>query len=189
MKKIKELHWLDDDTWELLPKEIQKDKMEFNTLNSWIKKREKRIENLKIKIGDLRDGQRGWEKDRDEIYDRLHKYHKEYGVSVSPTQSPKNSKNSLQWRVNLTIGKESDIFYLGSNDSVRSKIDEIFGVNIYLNQSSLNQRETIKEFKSILKQKIHKRILIELEKDFDGFMEKFRIKERGKKLNLFELLN
>lgn len=187
MRRIKELHWLDDDTWELLPKEIQKDKMEFNTLNSWIKKREKRIENVKIKIGNLRDGQRVWEKDRDEIYDRLHKYHKEYGVSVSPTQSPKLSKNSLQWRVNLTIGKESDIFYLGSNKSVRKKVDEVQGWVKYYPDHQKNKDSN--DIKSFVKQKIHKMILMELEMDFDGFMKKFNSNEKGEKLKLIDYLS
>jgi hypothetical protein len=186
MRKIKELHWLDDETWELLPEEIQKDKMKFNTFNSWIKKREKRIENLKIKIGELREKQREWETDRDEIYDKLHKYHKEYGVSVSPTQSPKHSKNSLQWRVNLTIGKESDIFYLGSNKLVRKKVDEVQGWVKYFPDNHKNKDS--EDIKSFIKQKIHKRILGELEKDFDGFMEKFKSKEKGKKLNLIDYL-
>jgi hypothetical protein len=182
-KNKKMIKWLESEEWVNLPEEIKKDILRFNNLCNWVEKRKKRIEGLKTKISELKEERRKWEVERNNLYDKLHKFQNEFKILISPTQSPKYSKNQFQWRVNITIGEVKRTLYLGSNKNVRKVLDKSLGVDLYVRTT--NKNESTNDMKRIIVQKIKKRIVTEMENNYGEFITNFE----EKKLKLINYLN
>jgi len=185
-KNKKMLKWLERDEWVNLPDEIKKDVLRFQNLNLWIRKREKKIETiLSVTLPELRKEKKKWEVEMNELYDKLHQYQSEYKLSISPTQSPKHSKNEYQWRVNITIGELKRTPYIGSNKMVRKVLDESFGGTEFSSTEKGNKKSD--EIKKIIIERVKDGITKKMNENYDEFISDFGNKN-WKRLRFIDFL-
>lgn len=170
MSKKFELSWVDDEVWEKTPEEIQEKKTRFGVLQHWIKIRKKRIERLQTKINKLQKERRGWEKERTSLYNELISFQKEYIPIVNPTTQV---GNNFQWSVNLDLGGKKRKKYLGSDKNVRSKMDEIKNIDIFLPKLGTRNNLT-EELREEIRKIIQRNIVKEMENDFDGVVTRWK---------------
>lgn len=170
MGKKYELKRIEEEIWRQIPLEIREKKYRFSKLRDLIIKNNKSIKRLSKKIQKLKSDNREWQKEKNKLKTELHSFQFNYRPSVSPTQQ--SSKN-YQWSINLTIGGLKRKKYLGSNNNVRGKLDEITGVEKFLPKIRDIKDDLTKECREGIRIIIQKNLINELEKDFDGFNEKW----------------
>ena len=170
MSKKFELRWVDDEVWKETPTDIQEKKIRFGVLQHFIKIRKRRIERLKKKIKELQLERSDWEKERTVLYHDLISFQKQYIPSVSPTVQP---SNNFQWSINLTIGILKRKKYLGSNENVRKRLDEIKDIDIFSKKKDDMRNDLTKECREEIRKIIQKNIVKEMENDFDGVTKKW----------------
>ena len=171
MSKNYQLKFVEDEVWGRTPKDIQKKKNRFTNLQTWIKKRKKRIEGLKTKMKDLKLERIEWEKERTQLFDELHSFQEKYVPSVSPTQQ---KGNNYQWSINLKIGILKRKKYLGSNKKVRERLDEIKDIEIFLPKMNDVRNDLMKECNEEVRKIIQKNLIKEMEDDLDGVTSKWK---------------
>lgn len=174
MGKKYELKRIEEEIWRETPLEIRNKKYRFSDLRDWILKNDKSIERLEKKIKKLKLEKREWLREKNKLYSELHSFQFNYHPSVSPTQQ--RDKN-YQWSINLTIGGLKRKKYLGSNSKVREKVDEIKDIEIFGRKISDIRNDLMKECNEEVRKIIQKNLISELEKDFDGFNEKWKNNE------------
>jgi len=185
-KSKKMLKWLELEEWVNLPESVQKDIYKFRDLNQWIKRREKKIDRIiSVTLPELRKGKKKWEDDLDELYDKLHQFQSEFKFSVSVTQSPKYSKNSHQWRVNVTIGTIKRTPYLGNNKTVRKVLDESIGGTDFSDTEKSNKKSN--EIGSIILERVKNGIKQKMNENYEDFITDFQTKN-WKKLRFIHFL-
>lgn len=185
-KSKKMLKWLELEEWVNLPESVQKDIFRFRDLNQWIKRREKKIERIITKtLPELREGKREWEKEMNELYDKLHQFQSEFKFSVSITQSPKYTKNQYQWRVNVTIGEIKRTPYLGNNKTVRRVLDKSIGGTEFSDTEKSNKKSN--EISSIIMERVKNGIKQKMNENYEEFIIDFRDKN-WKKLRFIDFL-
>lgn len=170
MSKKFELSWVDEEVWSKTPDEIQEKKTRFGDLQHWIKIRKKRIERLKTKINKLQKERREWEKERTSLYNELISFQKEYIPKVNPTPQP---GNNYQWSINLDLGGKKRKKYLGSNKNVRSKMDEIKDLELFLPKIG-DRNDLQEELREEIRKIVQRNLVKEMENDFDGVVQRWK---------------
>jgi hypothetical protein len=165
MGKNYELKRVDDEVWELTSPKIQEKKTRFGILQHYIKVRKKRIERLKKKIKELQLERIEWEKERGNLYDNLSSFQNNYIPSVNPTTQV---GNNYQWSINLKIGGLKRKVYLGSNTKVRTRLDEIKDLELFLPKINNIKDDLTEECREEIRKIIQKNLVKEMEKDYQG---------------------
>ena len=150
---------------EQTPLDIQEKKSRFGIIQHYIKVRKKRIERLKKKIKELQLERIEWEKERRNLYDNLSSFQNNYIPSVNPTTQP---SQNYQWRINLKIGGLKRSVYLGSNKNVRTRLDEIKDLELFLPKINNIKDDLTKECRKEIRKIIQKNLVTEMEKDYQG---------------------
>lgn len=162
---------VDSKIWKQSPPNIQDLKNEFDSLQSILKKRKKKIERLRTNLKKIELETKGIERRRRYVYSELNDFQISYFPSVNPTTQ---EGNNYQWSINLKIGEIERKKYLGSNKNVRKELDEILGVDKYF----LNKDSIINKYTDECREEIRTIIQKNLKDDID--LDSERVKEEWK---------
>lgn len=167
MGKNYQLKYVDEEVWEQTPSEIQEKKKRFNTLQHRIKVRIGSIDRKKVEIKKTQSELSEWKKERNKLLQELQMFQEKIIPSISPYQS---KINGYQWSINITLGGVKKTRYLGSNLKVRERLDEIKDLTLF--SKDLYNLED--ECKSGIRKIIQRNLIDDIEKDFDGMINKLK---------------
>lgn len=171
MKKNYQLKYVSDEVWNTTSTKIQDKKKKYSNLNGLVKRREGKIERLRKEIKKTQEQVKENKKERTILLEELQQFSEKYIPSVSPYQS---ITNNFQWSVNLKIGNVKKTSYLGTDKKVRTKVDEIKEMEMFLPRMGNIKDDMREELNDIVRDIIQKNLTKELEKDFTKVQKKLK---------------
>lgn len=196
-KRVKELIWLDEKSYNQLPSPLKEHKLEYQNLYSKIKRREKHLIKLKETYDRKREELKEWKKQQTELYNSLIELHSELvpTISLSYSGKPKDwgIKNN-SWSITMRLKGKMFTPYIGTDKNVRLRLNEITNTEDYWNEydKQLTSNKTEKKrLEKIIMGYIQPNIikkLVELNKSYNGFEEWCRLYDE-KKIKGMEFLN
>ena len=82
-KRVKELIYLDENSFNQLPHQLKKDKLDYQKLYSKIKKREKHLKSLKETYDRKRIELNDWKKEQTEMFNSIIELHSDLVPTIS----------------------------------------------------------------------------------------------------------
>ena len=167
------LRYIEKESYDLLPEHIQEKKNQYHTLVNNIKKREKKIEGMMIKIGELKNELKEMKLDRTEKYNELFEFHDTFIPTISITYSGKqkgekknyndryyyHSNNS--WSITMRLKKKVKNIYIGTDSVLKDRLNDIYDTDRFSKLKS-NYVEEKKQIQSVVKKLVEGNIIKEL---------------------------
>jgi septum formation topological specificity factor MinE len=167
------LRYIEQESYDLLPEHIQEKKNQYHTLVNNIKKREKKIEGMMVKIGELKNELKEMKLDRTEKYNELFEFHDTFIPTISITYSGKqkgekknfndryyyHSNNS--WSITMRLKKKVKNIYIGTDSVLKERLNEIYDTDRFSKLKS-NYVEEKKQIQSVVKKLVEGNIIKEL---------------------------
>lgn len=167
------LRYIEQESYDLLPEHIQEKKNHYHTLVNNIKKREKKIEGMMVKIGELKNELKEMKLDRTEKYNELFEFHDTFIPTISITYSGKqkgekknyndryyyHSNNS--WSITMRLKKKVKNIYIGTDSVLKERLNEIYDTDRFSKLKS-NYVEEKKQIQSVVKKLVEGNIIKEL---------------------------
>lgn len=149
-----------------LPKITKHNITEFRKVKSEIDDIEKTIKNHQNKIDKLKKGLTREKKIRTKLFNELQDYHVDFNPKITPYQSSTN----FQWNVNLQLKGKTKTIYLGTDNIVRDKLNELKNTKVFTNTNVDDLRDEIKSI-------VTPHIITELRMGVDKFLQRMKNKE------------
>jgi len=179
-KRVKELIYLNENSFNQLPHQLKKDKLDYQKLYSKIKKREKHLKSLKETYDRKRIELNDWKKEQTQLFNSIIELHSELvpTISLSFSGKPKDwgIKNN-SWSITMRLKGRLFTPYIGTDKNVRLRLNKLTDSDDYWNEydNQLTSNKTDKkELEKVLKSYIEPNIikkLVRLNKSFNGFEE------------------
>jgi hypothetical protein len=190
------LQFIDEESYQLLPPEIRENKLKYHRLDYNIKRREKRIQNTVQKIKELKRELSEWKKERTLLHSQLIEFHETFipTVSISYSGKPKGDKkgeygySNKSWSITIRLKGRVKNIYLGTDKSVRTKLDEIFNTSEY-SESTSKYVEQKRKVQSVCKKLIQHSIIEELQTEIEttGSVDEFLKRKKIKGMKYLKL--
>jgi hypothetical protein len=188
-KRIKELIYLDENSFNQLPHQLKKDKLDYQKLYSKIKKREKHLKSLKETYDRKRIELNDWKKEQTEMFNSIIELHSDLvpTISLSFSGKPKDwGIRNNSWSITMRLKGRIFSPYIGTDKNVRLRLNKLTDSDDYWNEydNQLTSNKTDKkELEKVLKGYIEPNIikkLVSLNKSFNGFEEWCKLYENKK---------
>ncbi len=188
-KRIKELIYLDENSFNQLPHQLKKDKLDYQKLYSKIKKREKHLKSLKETYDRKRIELNDWKKEQTEMFNSIIELHSDLvpTISLSFSGKPKDwGIRNNSWSITMRLKGRIFSPYIGTDKNVRLRLNKLTNSDDYWNEydNQLTSNKTDKkELEKVLKGYIEPNIikkLVRLNKSFNGFEEWCKLYENKK---------
>jgi hypothetical protein len=188
-KRIKELIYLDENSFNQLPHQLKKDKLDYQKLYSKIKKREKHLKSLKETYDRKRIELNDWKKEQTEMFNSIIELHSDLvpTISLSFSGKPKDwGIRNNSWSITMRLKGRIFSPYIGTDKNVRLRLNKLTDSDDYWNEydNQLTSNKTDKkELEKVLKGYIEPNIikkLVRLNKSFNGFEEWCKLYENKK---------
>ena len=179
-KRVKELIYLNDNSFNQLPHQLKKDKLDYQKLYSKIKKREKHLKSLKETYDRKRIELNDWKKEQTEMFNSIIELHSDLvpTISLSFSGKPKDwGIRNNSWSITMRLKGRIFSPYIGTDKNVRLRLNKLTDSDDYWNEydNQLTSNKTDKkELEKVLKSYIEPNIikkLVRLNKSFNGFEE------------------
>ena len=179
-KRVKELIYLDENSFNQLPHQLKKDKLDYQKLYSKIKKREKHLKSLKETYDRKRIELNDWKKEQTEMFNSIIELHSDLvpTISLSFSGKPKDwGIRNNSWSITMRLKGRIFSPYIGTDKNVRLRLNKLTDSDDYWNEydNQLTSNKTDKkELEKVLKSYIEPNIikkLVRLNKSFNGFEE------------------
>ena len=179
-KRVKELIYLDENSFNQLPHQLKKDKLDYQKLYSKIKKREKHLKSLKETYDRKRIELNDWKKEQTQLFNSIIELHSELvpTISLSFSGKPKDwGIRNNSWSITMRLKGRIFSPYIGTDKNVRLRLNKLTDSDDYWNEydNQLTSNKTDKkELEKVLKSYIEPNIikkLVRLNKSFNGFEE------------------
>ena len=179
-KRIKELIYLDENSFNQLPHQLKKDKLDYQKLYFKIKKREKHLKSLKETYDRKRIELNDWKKEQTEMFNSIIELHSDLvpTISLSFSGKPKDwGIRNNSWSITMRLKGRIFSPYIGTDKNVRLRLNKLTDSDDYWNEydNQLTSNKTDKkELEKVLKSYIEPNIikkLVRLNKSFNGFEE------------------
>ena len=167
------LRYIEEESYDLLPDHIRVQKIEYQTLVSHLKKREKRIEKMMIELGTIKDELKKMKLDRTEKYNGLFEFHDTFIPTISITYSGKmkgDKKNDSggvyyhrnnSWSITMRMKKKVKNIYIGTDKVLKERLNEIYETDKFSKLKSQYVEEK-KQIQSVVKKLVEGNIIKEL---------------------------
>ena len=179
-KRVKELIYLNENSFNQLPHQLKKDKLDYQKLYSKIKKREKHLKSLKETYDRKRIELNDWKKEQTEMFNSIIELHSDLvpTISLSFSGKPKDwGIRNNSWSITMRLKGRIFSPYIGTDKNVRLRLNKLTDSDDYWNEydNQLTSNKTDKkELEKVLKSYIEPNIikkLVRLNKSFNGFEE------------------
>ena len=179
-KRVKELIYLDENSFNQLPHQLKKDKLDYQKLYSKIKKREKHLKSLKETYDRKRIELNDWKKEQTQLFNSIIELHSELVPTISFSFSGKPKDWGIRnnsWSITMRLKGRIFSPYIGTDKNVRLRLNKLTDSDDYWNEydNQLTSNKTDKkELEKVLKSYIEPNIikkLVRLNKSFNGFEE------------------
>ena len=179
-KRVKELIYLDENSFNQLPHQLKKDKLDYQKLYSKIKKREKHLKSLKETYDRKRIELNDWKKEQTQLFNSIIELHSNLvpTISLSFSGKPKDwgIKNN-SWSITMRLKGQLFTPYIGTDKNVRLRLNNLTDTEDYWNEydrqetsNKTDKKKLEKTLKGYIEPNIIKK-LVELNKSFNGFEE------------------
>jgi len=179
-KRVKELIYLNENSFNQLPHQLKKDKLDYQKLYSKIKKREKHLKSIKETYDRKRIELNDWKKEQTQLFNSIIELHSDLvpTISLSFSGKPKDwGIRNNSWSITMRLKGRLFSPYIGTDKNVRLRLNKLTDSDDYWNEydNQLTSNKTDKkELEKVLKSYIEPNIinkLVRLNKSFNGFEE------------------
>lgn len=188
-KRVKELIYLDENSFNQLPHQLKNDKLDYQKLYSKIKKREKHLKSLKVTYNKKRIELKKWKKEQTEMFNSIIELHSDLvpTISLSFSGKPKDwGIRNNSWSITMRLKGRIFTPYIGTDKNVRLRLNKLTDSVDYWNENDNQLTSTKtdkKELEKVLKGYIEPNIikkLVRLNKSFNGYDEWCKLYENKK---------
>lgn len=187
------LRFIEKESYDLLPENIMKKKLDYHSHISNIKRREKMIEKRVEELNKLKSELRDMKLRRTDLYNELFEFHDTFIPTISITFSGKqkgdkkndsggyyyHSNNS--WSITMRMKKKVKNIYIGTDKVLKDRLDEIYETDKFskLKSQYVEEKKKIQsEVKKLVEGNIIKELtqLVNEGKSIDEFLNRKGIK-------------
>jgi hypothetical protein len=188
------LRFIEKESYDLLPENIMRKKLDYHTHISNIKKREKMIERRVTELNLLKEELREMKLKRTDLYNELFEFHDTFIPTISITYSGKPKGDSKKtdsggvyyhsnnsWSITLRMKKKVKNIYIGTDKVLKERLNEIYETDKFskLKSQYVEEKKKIQsEVKKLVEGNIIKELtqLVNEGKSIDEFLNKKGIK-------------
>lgn len=193
-KRVKQLVYLEKENYDILPKELRDDKLEYQSLYSKIKNRERSLKKELIKYKKKKEELKDWKIKQTELFNQLIDLHDNLVPTISISFSGQNEGwyENNSWSITMRLKSKLFCIYIGTDKVVREVLNDIYETEEYWNDNNIKGHS--REFKTKYKEEKKKlqkvlydvikpniiRKLVSLNKNLNGYNEWLGLYENKK---------
>lgn len=193
-KRVKQLVYLEKENYDILPKKLRDDKLEYQSLYSKIKNRERSLKKELIKYKKKKEELKDWKIKQTELFNQLIDLHDNLVPTISISFSGQNEGwyENNSWSITMRLKSKLFCIYIGTDKVVREVLNDIYETDEYWNDNNIRgrSREFITKYKKekkklqmvlydVIKPNIIRK-LVSLNKNLDGYNEWLGLYENKK---------
>ncbi len=195
-RRVKELVYLEKENYDILPKKLREDKLEYQSLYSKIKRRENHLKTLFESYKKKKEELKEWKIQQTEKYSELIDLHDNLVPTISISYSGQTDGwyDNNSWSITMRLKSSLFCIYIGTDKNVRNHLNEVLNTTEYWGdqyregkssrkQYKTHYRSDIKELQGVLYNLIKPNIikkLVRLNKSFNGYDEWCKLYENKK---------
>ena len=193
-KRVKQLVYLEKENYDILPKKLRDDKLEYQSLYSKIKNRERSLKKELIKYKKKKKELKDWKIKQTELFNQLIDLHDNLVPTISISFSGQNDGwyENNSWSITMRLKSKLFCIYIGTDKVVREVLNDVYETDEYWSDDNIKgrSREFITKYKKekkklqmvlydVIKPNIIRK-LVSLNKNLDGYNEWLGLYENKK---------
>ena len=193
-KRVKQLVYLEKENYDILPKKLRDDKLEYQSLYSKIKNRERSLKKELIKYKKKKKELKDWKIKQTELFNQLIDLHDNLVPTISISFSGQNEGwyENNSWSITMRLKSKLFCIYIGTDKVVREVLNDVYETDEYWSDDNIKgrSREFITKYKKekkklqmvlydVIKPNIIRKLL-SLNKNLDGYNEWLGLYENKK---------
>ena len=193
-KRVKQLVYLEKENYDILPKKLRDDKLEYQSLYSKIKNRERSLKKELIKYKKKKKELKDWKIKQTELFNQLIDLHDNLVPTISISFSGQNDGwyENNSWSITMRLKSKLFCIYIGTDKVVREVLNDVYETDEYWSDDNIKgrSREFITKYKKekkklqmvlydVIKPNIIRK-LVSLNKNLDGYNEWLSLYENKK---------